>query len=486
MKKKLSLLFLLSLLLLPSCTLGDDIEEATLSLSEEGELIFTPDAQEKSISVSTNRPQWTVVNNCDWVEVRKSGNELTLLVSANTSDLPRKGAVLVSSGNAHSRLSIVQNGSPMTAKTNPEALTINSYGTTSLYVDVLTNATVWTAETDVDWIKVTPLLSKRQMRLEILENKSEEPRSAYVKIINRSGDGEYDFEVTQEGIDYFALPFLNFVSGNKSLITDFEFDRRSALILDTVDFYSFSTTNPKFPFVSYMIRGTAFIYVYMLASSPLVMEEDNDRILAMLSENGFTEKTMMNEHTAYYNKEKKITAELVTEGQEPGIVFRYNILQDKPHGTFDQIPYGYWNMEENNVEAIMEYEASVGGRHESGYITEDNPEPPSMSFFNRDDSDNYNRVYFLDWRTTPGKARVREFRQVFKNTERMFWVYRGFPIVTNEFKQLMEKDGFKYVGYDNVEEAYSFFNERINMRAEIIYRQYPGDGFYSATLTLGI
>ena len=103
MKKKLSLLFLLSLLLVTSCTLGDDLEEATLSLSEEGELVFSPDAQEKSISVSTNRPQWTVVSNCDWVEVKKSGNEMTLLVSANTSDAPRKGALMVTSGNAHTR-----------------------------------------------------------------------------------------------------------------------------------------------------------------------------------------------------------------------------------------------------------------------------------------------------------------------------------------------------------------------------------------------
>lgn len=488
MKQKRNLLLPLLLLLLGSCTMGDEAEESMLTLTPNEEVMSVPwEASESVITVSTNRSRWTVIKNAEWVSVEQSGNSLTIRIAANESDQPRKSALLVTAGDAHAHIDIEQEGAPLTIDTYPNELSFG-WEARVLYVDVMTNAYNWTATTDADWIGLTPMPLKHQILLTLEENSSEEPRMGKITISGLAGEGGYDLTVTQDGCTWVnnetTLPYLDFVGADKAAITEFEFGRNSVLYLDMLNLYCFTTTNQKFPYVEYHLRDRALMYVYMVAAAPYVMSEESEAIIEMLASVGYTEKQKyQSTYDAYYNAEANALAVIYPSGSIPGIQFFYYPPQDKAYPTYEKVPQGFFATDYEGLSGVQEYEKSLGGIQTSGFVA-DNPQPPSQMFETTGQNPS-RRVYFFDYSIDEKEGRVVRFRQVFEDTEEFVWFYRDFPILTNEFQALMKEEGFQYTGYEFLEGAYTFFNDRANMTAEIMCKRYFGEENYTVSLTLG-
>lgn len=182
----LTLLLLPMLLLFGSCTPENDIEEATLTLSESGTITFTKEASEKVITIETNQPQIIASSNAPWLSTKIEGKQLTIKAEGNETLRERKGTVLVSVGRAQQALKVIQSQSGLIIQLYPETLKSTQWGG-KFSVDVLANNDRWTASTDADWLRVEALPNARSMNIEVYENTETESRTAKIKLSLQDG-----------------------------------------------------------------------------------------------------------------------------------------------------------------------------------------------------------------------------------------------------------------------------------------------------------
>lgn len=116
MKAKILSLLFLSLLTISACGGEDSPESPTadaLELSQES-FEFTSEAAEASFTVTASR-EWAAVSETQWITVSSTGSTATtgsvsLRVSENASLTDRTGSVLVKSGTARARVTVLQKG----------------------------------------------------------------------------------------------------------------------------------------------------------------------------------------------------------------------------------------------------------------------------------------------------------------------------------------------------------------------------------------
>lgn len=144
----------------PSVTLKvrQNAANAFLKTSPSGNIKYTSQGGETSVSVSTNLPEWSVASNKEWCKVTKTDNEKFNIVAAkNTIAVAKEQATITVSANG---------ASPVTFKVDQSAadavLTLTpgdniKYpfrgGTT--VITVATNYPVWSVASNKSWCKVT-------------------------------------------------------------------------------------------------------------------------------------------------------------------------------------------------------------------------------------------------------------------------------------------------------------------------------------------
>ncbi len=472
----LTLLLLPMLLIFGSCTPENDIEEATLTLSESGTITFTKEASEKVITIETNQPQIIANSNAPWLSTKIEGNQLTIKAEENQTLRERKGTVLVSVGRAQQSLKIIQSQSGLVIQVYPETLKSTQWGG-KFSVDVLANSNTWTASTDADWLKVEALPSARSMNIEIYENTEVESRTAKIKLSLQNGSEDQEFMVTQEGIMFYIMPFMDFEDGSRSSIKLFEQRRRSLQTYEKAEagWLDFTTQSPAFPDVSYTIyHQNALIHAQLSASSKEMLEGEHLRkIVEMLRENGFTEEQTTDR--VYYNPTKRVLCEIKPDyGSTPHILFTYKPQQPKSHPTFTAFPYPFGT--EPNVDRdvtfdeVVTYEQGRRGK-ERERLRFDNGD---MRFiiYDSDDSEEPSRAYFFSEKE---KDILETSVRYFKNMNYAFWDYRGHPLFTEEFLELTKREGFEYSHLDRIDhKRYVFTHKTRNIEMRIHWAQYYG------------
>ena len=111
----------------------------------------------QSVTVGDCDGTWTVVENLDWIEVVRSGNELTITATANVVMSPRSGVVkVVSDKNSSIYKEIAVSQAAFKFDTAPH--TVSQFGAISNLVGTVTVGEcdgTWKVEENIDWVEVS-------------------------------------------------------------------------------------------------------------------------------------------------------------------------------------------------------------------------------------------------------------------------------------------------------------------------------------------
>lgn len=470
MKMKATFSLLLPLLMfLGSCTVDGDVEEATLEVSGEEVLVFTKDASEQKIQVTTNQARWRATSNAEWVTTTEEGETLTIAVEKNIVRKERKAQVLISSGAAQRVLTIVQAQAGLEVQCFPNKLTSSQWAT-DFQIDVMANTNNWTATCDAAWVKVEALPHARMVKVRLLENKLEEERTANIQVkLNDNEEDTFIIPVQQTGKFSYILPFLDFEDGSRYSVKRFEAARKSLLNKEDTGDYSgwidFYTQSSMFPMVTYTIHGmNAMMHAQIDAVDKTYLQGEHlDVVVARLQAMGFTE--IREPKRIMYNPEKRILAEIKPDYKDstPHILFTYYPKQKGTFKTFDKFPYTFgMSPEEAKKEITLADIETYEKKQGSSFLREikfPNGFPRFRSYETPKEGVITRRNYFF---SEVESGVMTTSVTYYDNFNLAFWDYRSYPVFTEEFIALAAKEGFKYDRLDLIDNRRHVFTNKSN------------------------
>jgi len=130
----------------------DNLSINTTSLTFEANETGT-----KTVVIATNASDWTPTAGASWITAAKSGDNLNVSVSTNSSTSARNSNVTIKAGDANDvTITVTQNGRN-TLSVSPSSLTFAYNTTASQNLTVTTNASSWSVSrpSSVNWIQYT-------------------------------------------------------------------------------------------------------------------------------------------------------------------------------------------------------------------------------------------------------------------------------------------------------------------------------------------
>lgn len=455
-----------------ACTPENDIEEATLSLSETGPIVLEGGTLTHSFTVTTNQRNVTAYAKDAWLDVNVSGNAVSITAETNTSPEERRTNVIVLASGAISQVQVIQPASELSLVLHPDVLTVNQWEGKYTF-DVECNSASWDVSTDQEWVRAFARPHKKEVAFEVDEISTRDSRKAKIRVAAEGGKVIKEFELTQQGIMYWTLPYLDFKRGTRNAIYNFEKERRSELSNSNVKTYDFRTRSAAFGEIWYHAAANGIMtQIQMIATSDAVMEQNNGQaeFMAFLRENGFTE---VHGKTSLFNPTLKVIAE-VKKTFKWQVIFTYVPEQTKSYPTFTELPYGFlqWGA---TPEQIMDYERNHGGEFREGESIEDTKNGINMYVFKfPNEKDLFRRQYF----TAKNKDNERKLIGVqyhYLDFERAYWTYNGQRYLTREFRELLAKEGFVYHSYDPNKQRDRFDNKARGLSLKTRFTQFQGE-----------
>ncbi len=465
----ITILAITGMLFAISCGKDDD-GGATVALSEKV-FEFTTDGGAKSLIV-TAKEEWLAVG-AEWIHTKKDGNKLTVSVDVNRTIQDREGVVAVSAGNAVEFLTVKQKAAVADAVVTPNSIVVeDSVG--EIVLEVNATDEDWFAKTDADWLTVTPKQHRAEMVIAYAKNEIEDDRVA--DVIVTVGKVEKIVQVRQLGKMFFLLPYSKIGVATVEEVKEFEAARMNKFEDSGYDdFLSFKTrSKDMFPDLFYKIEYGVVAKARIAAFSGKRMEKELPAFKEWLKGKGFVEKSEF----LLINKEMGLSvkidiAEDYSGSKYADILFDPVIIQDKDYPTFKEFPYLFaeWGAKKDKIDA---YEAGKGGiyneaQSEIGGVDPNTGEPYRDDFLFYDVPENkqgnekeYSRSYLV-YRDNQPKPGLYVSFQLMRNTEVAYFMYKGRPTLTKEFKELCEQEGFTYLGKSqgNFDKFYSIDKELV-------------------------
>ncbi|WP_162151340.1 BACON domain-containing protein [Porphyromonas macacae] len=402
-------------------------------------------ASEKTITITTNRSDWTAISNVDWIELTQSENTLTVKVLANPLTKERKGEIMVVAGIGR-KILVTQKASDISIVSIPDKLDIDQWGGKYQF-DIVANVQDWVISTDVDWVKITPKNHKNEVLVEVSENKSREARKARLLLSGADKKAPKEIFIEQSGAMHYILPLLD-LNATEADVKAFELGRKSNIKIDmgyiSGGSITWETASPIFPIVQYGFYQKSLDYIYMDVSNNDIYNDPE--FLKMLESNNFV-KVSDSEYEKEANKGDKvyiINAKFM-QGDSGKIIFSIVPKQPAPLPTFDKLPYGLTDFNNATLDDVKKYEKEHNGTMNDGLCVINDPKMSENYYFFdvKNMPDTKGRAYFLYKRN----GKLSETAQYFTKQSLVFYEAEGFTLVTAEFKALCKKEGFFYVGY---------------------------------------
>lgn len=449
MKKNLFALLMLATVFLAASCSKDEVEEPTLTLSETSTITLPKAVSEKTVTVTTNQTEWTAMANVNWIELVQSGTTLTIKTTENFESNLRKGEVMVMAGGLGRKLMIEQAASDATIVTIPDKLELDQWGGKYQF-DVNANTKDWKVTSDADWVKVLPKQFKSEVLIEVAENEKREARVA--KLTLTAGNTAKEFTITQSGIMYHIMPYLQF-GASLGQLQAFETARRSEMVQDiNLIFggpYTFNTKSLAFPSIVYTFT-TQKLSGATLNSSLKKEELGGAEIDKMLTDNKFKLINQTTTSKIYEQDFEKVTLRATISLENKGkIVFIEVPKQPQAYPTFEKFPYGLLDFGKADEAAIAKWEDANQGKFnkdksEPGFFFYDAPLPWVV------------RLYFM---TEKAPFILDQTGHAFKNLNLGIFEYNETPYLTNEFKALLEKEGFTLLKYDAAKKSFYYYKK---------------------------
>ncbi len=442
--KKLFFLFW-TMLALVACVPNNDIEEATLNLSEAGPIVLENIEASKTITVTTNQPKFTAFSKSDWLDVVISGNDVTITASKNEEPRERRTKLFIIAGSAAEEVQILQNASGVSLNiiTQEESgnLSVTQWSGQQI-IDIDVNTDKWEVASDSpEWCRVRAKQFKKQIVIDVDENVKRESRTAKITVVVEQGKLSKDFYVIQSGIMYYILPYLDFKNGTRGAITEFETERRSIISGSWAVDYEFTTKSPAFNKITYAVAHNKLMSLARLEASTAQIITGNQKLelIDFLKEKGFTEKKT---DDVFYNSELRVLAD-IKNTYMPHVMFTYIPEQTESYETFAAFPYGFikWGATRKEIE---DYEAKNGGTYKYDPEWENEKDGRMAIQFITNDKEVQRRLYMLE-RDKDGNFGLLGTFQHFLLIDRAYYIHNGNTYLTNEFRELLKKEGFEYI-----------------------------------------
>lgn len=458
-------LFTMICLALTSCT-KDDVEESTLALSTNA-CEFTNAAGDQSVAVTTNEEKWNAISNVEWVHAEAFGSTLTVKVDANESTKDRSAEILVIAGTASEKIEVRQSASDIAIIAVPEKLDVTQYDA-SYILDIKANSENWSAQSDVDWITANAKTFKGEVVVNVQRNPAKEDRMGNI-LLSYNGNVVKKLAVHQVGMTYYILPMMKPFATVKEL-RSFELDRRSLQLPE--DLFGgtvvYETDSPVYNKIIYTltdesVKAVKGITMYATSRESL---EAADGAAKLLVENGFTKQ---DENTYTKETDAELIGAKFVYGDENKLVITYDPKQTKPQPTFDNFPYGNVEFGKATVKDIEEYEKTLHGVFNqkfsfSGYDT---------YYYFGDKVTCFSRAYAFAIPKNEGEVQTLSYSIIFyTDLDKFFYKVHNMYNLTNEFKQLLQDEGFE------LKEVFSgtpiYANKKKNIQTAIGIKNFAG------------
>lgn len=468
MKKYILLPVYLLIVALTSCKTSLEINDTeALSLSVEGTVLVPSTGKEINVDVNTDKSDWSYLGGADWVKISKGDSRLTLSVTPNKTSSKRSIPIVIMAGESSQSFSIEQDGGDGAVTSDKSEITVDQWED-QITISVESNDSEWEVVCSAsDWLTYTSNPRKRELRVNISENKDVKERVAVFYIHTKTGEGNYEVKLTQNGALYYILPYPGF-NETETEVKAFEDGRRSVLIGKpsggtnplfggNSNVWTYQTKSKAFGQIQYIIEPDERLYraAIVWASDPMFFRRDReiDNTIEFLLKNGFT----LRRNTTYYSEKLECTALLGMTNEGSFIMYTFEPKQPAPAATFDKFPWGLLDTprwRDYTRADIEAWEKAHGGT----FLMETNDGEEIALAYSAKEYGGMIRIYKLSLDEDDVRP-LKNTLYVFTDTSRVYYKVKGAVMLTKEFAQLARSEGFVFRSYI---ESVIFMYENVN------------------------
>lgn len=483
MKKLFYLLSLAALMfVIPSCS-GDDYDEPELALSKT-EVAFANAGGSEKIEIESNKENFEAYCPESWVNAKISGTTLTITAVANETGSDRKTTVLVNALGATKVVNVAQSAGSAFLKLNKQEVTLGK-DAKQVRIDFLTNAQQVQVVTTDEWINVEYAAGYPFFELSIEANEDVNMREGVVAV--KAGDQNLQVVVMQQGQDWIALPVIS--TGDFMAIKVISHRLGYCTLEESpageffghvfpgkLDFYTYSEKMPEIIYNFAEPNAEYETAITVIADPNYEALLDCEDFVKALQNRGIdTDKVEKTEGGRKYTGQKGDKAiELVVEyNKDKGLAlltFKTVAEQPEAYETWNEIPvkeeieWSAFAAESKKGKTLDEVKEILKTR--PGYTYNENQSSEKDKFYFWDIEGQNDRWGFNVFLNKDGEH-VDEVStvQVWADLNFIFWdkTGKGSYEMTNEFKLMMEKEGFKFIRKNG--KFYLWVNEAENIIA---------------------
>lgn len=446
----------------------DQPDVATLSLSAHAIMMDNqPQAPTApQVTFQTNQSKIVVSTTAGWLEAIVQGNGILIKVMPNDLGHERKADILVFAGTATDKITVTQSSADLILELSPTDFDIPYMGGEYI-IDVNTNSDSWSIETDEEhsWLHCRKLSNGQLIQLVADKNLTSTERKAQLYVI--SGDVQKQINIVQSS----AIAGNNIMPLLKSLatapeITEFEINRGSHLVNFSgalpkhgyyTEKYLFLTLSPIFRIIRYertIDDGRLNLVTMESNKADYVTSEE---FKSYLIENGFEINKWENTNKKYEGENKelqyKFNIEVMDDGSNAEVHFTYFAVQNVPYETFAEFPYYNSNMLlKKNFEEVNAWELAQRSTLVKTNNSKDFPEEIGTAMYMKAPSDKplFSTFYHFLWDKELHTGKVSEIWFSHNKVDLAYWDSSENKthkwVLTNEFTELIEKEGFVLFG----------------------------------------
>lgn len=471
----LCVLFLGVSLGLTACQ-ADSLEETTLTVSPDEELLLPASGEGVILSVRTNQHLWSAVTNSSWLKLRQAGDKLLVEASPNSYSDNRVGQIILIAGKLQKQLSVKQVFDAQYAiELLPAKELLVDRLTKEYRIIVKTSSNRWRVRKENDrdeWLTVLPRPRYGEIILNFEENKTRATRAT--KLFIEDGEAVKEFVVSQRGIPHFFLPYLQWES-NLEEAEAFELARHSRITLRprsgdpvqglrAVPYFQFSTISSAFQQVryEYVDMSPRFLYKATLVAQDLAVTRGSE-LTDFLMQEGYTLRTDLEstESTRFYvNTSQQIHLQYTidNEAREAYLIFTPIVEQRQAYQVPQTLPLGF-SIKNGSTKADVEaWEKQMKSEFAEG-ITQALGLPAYFSL------EPYYLRYYL-YKENDANALQSVFVTLDPKYQGLYR-YGGLLFMTREFDALLKGQGFVYEAYDQRGGVYYYINEQSNLKLAV-------------------
>lgn len=438
--KKLVLSLMMVAVLAFSCSKEED---PTLTLSKTSIDVPNTGATE-NVTVTTNQAEWIASSGADWIVLTQSATAFDLQIKANPNSGSRQADIVVIAGGASKKLTVVQAGSQLSFDFSPKALVAGVKAGEHI-VKVNTNSANWTVTSAAEWIKAEKFGD--EIKITVTDNPEKGDRTADITITDVESKSSQTYTITQGGAIIF--PYI-IPAGKSSDVKAFEEARGNSMVIDLNYIFdnsthTYNTQSELFPKIMYGFSSSdALQNVTVFANSGDILTDPD--FIAVLEAQGFTaedEVTYTKDVEGANGGQFKATIDIIIDPQGSGYIVEFVPVQAEVIPTFDEMPYGLGKYENTPITKakIDEYEAANKGT----YIDANSDAATGFYWYDvtGDKYDYIHRLYFMQ--EDENENIIDDLSQtsnIFSNLSYCYYEVDGQYLFTNEWKELMAKEGF--------------------------------------------